>query len=290
MAYDAQPTISRYISMVQSFPVLTREEELAVASAWAERGDRGAAEKLVRANLRYVVTIASKYQRYGIPLSELIAEGNVGVAEALKKFQPSRGNRFVTYAAYWIRAYIGNYVLRSWSLVSTQSGALRSKTFFRLRRERARLLNILGDSDAANDRIATTFGLTRDQVQSMLHRIEGRDLSLDAKFSDDSATAIVDTLVAPGQEQSFESCSLPNCLHDAVHDAVEELDVRERFIVVNRLMADPEDELTLAELGRRLGVSRERARQLEQRAKMKLKRSLEKRTSVDGANWFSSVA
>jgi RNA polymerase sigma-32 factor len=134
MAYEADPTISRYIAMVQAFPQLSREEEMDLAKAWSERGDEEAADKLVRAHLRYVVAIALKYRRYGVPLSELIAEGNFGVVHALKKFQPDRGNRFVTYAAYWIRAYVLNYVIRSWSLVGAGSGALRSKMFFRLRR------------------------------------------------------------------------------------------------------------------------------------------------------------
>ncbi len=292
MANGTGSTISRYIGMVQSFPRLSLEEEQACASAWADRGDREAAEKLVRANLRSVVAIASKYRGYGIPLSELIAEGNVGVVQALKRFQPNRGNRFVTYASYWIRSYVMNYVIRSWSLVSTQSGAMRSKTFFRLRRERGRLLNILGDTEAANEHLATTLGLRPDQVQSMLHRMDDRDVSLDAKVSDDSTTAIIDTLVVPAQdqEQSFESHSLADWLHDAVPGALEELDSRERLIVVRRLLADPEDELSLAELGRLFGISRERARQLERRAKMKLKRSLERRSSIEGADWFSSVA
>jgi RNA polymerase sigma-32 factor len=289
MSHDTDPSISRYIAMVQEFPQLTREQELELARAWAERGDADAADKLVRAHLRYVVAIALKYRRYGVPLSELIAEGNFGVVHALKKFQPERGNRFVTYAAYWIRAYILNYIIRSWSLVGAGSGALRSKMFFRLRREKVRVLNLVGDGDAADELLASRLGLTRDQVQSMLRRLEARDVSLDAKVFDDSATAVLDTLAAPGQdqEQSLATSSVRDRLRDAVREAVDELDQRERYIVENRLMADPEDELSLAELGRRLGVSRERARQLEARAKKKLKGRLEALSREDSPDWVA---
>jgi RNA polymerase sigma-32 factor len=277
MARDNDPNVSRYLSMVQAFPQLDREAELELAKRWQEHADVDAADKLVRAHLRYVVAIALKYRRYGVPLSELIAEGNFGVVHALKKFQPERGNRFVTYAAYWIRAYILNYIIRSWSLVGAGSGALRSKMFFRLRREKVRVLNLVGDGAAADELLATRLGLTLEQVQGMLRRLEARDVSLDAKMYEDSGTAVLDTLVSPAQdqEQSLAATGVQAKLKDAVREAVEELDDRERYIVENRLMADPEDELSLAELGRRLGVSRERARQLEARAKKKLRGRLQ---------------
>lgn len=277
MARDNDPNISRYLSMVQGFPQLDREAELELAKRWQDQGDVDAADKLVRAHLRYVVAIALKYRRYGVPLSELIAEGNFGVVHALKKFQPERGNRFVTYAAYWIRAYILNYIIRSWSLVGAGSGALRSKMFFRLRREKVRVLNLVGDGAAADELLATRLGLTLEQVQGMLRRLEARDVSLDAKMYEDSGTAVLDTLVSPtqDQEQSLAATGVQEKLKDAVREAVDELDDREKYIVENRLMADPEDELSLAELGRRLGVSRERARQLEARAKKKLRGRLQ---------------
>jgi RNA polymerase sigma-32 factor len=290
MARDNDPNVSRYLSMVQAFPQLDREAELELAKRWQEHADVDAADKLVRAHLRYVVAIALKYRRYGVPLSELIAEGNFGVVHALKKFQPERGNRFVTYAAYWIRAYILNYIIRSWSLVGAGSGALRSKMFFRLRREKVRVLNLVGDGAAADELLATRLGLTLEQVQGMLRRLEARDVSLDAKMYEDSGTAVLDTLVSPAQdqEQSLAATGVQEKLKDAVREAVEELDDRERYIVENRLMADPEDELSLAELGRRLGVSRERARQLEARAKKKLRGRLQS-VSRDVA-WDAAVA
>jgi RNA polymerase sigma-32 factor len=228
---------------------------------------------LLRAHLRYVVAIALKYQRYGLPLADLIAEGNFGVVHALGKFEPERGNRFVTYAAYWIRAYVLNYIIRSWSLVGVGSGALRSKMFFKLRRERVRILNLVGEGDAADELLANRLELPKEQVVSMLRRLEARDVSLDAKLYDDSRATLIDTLVAPGdsQEDHVASTERSQAIGGVVKEALGRLDTRERYIVEHRLMAEVEDELSLAEIGRRLGVSRERARQLEARAKRKLR-------------------
>lgn len=290
MAHEAEPALSKYISNVQELPQLTREEEFELATAWKINQDEAAADKLVRAHLRYVVAIALKYRRYGVPLGELIAEGNFGVVHALKKFEPERGNRFVTYAAYWIRAYVLNYIIRSWSLVGAGSGALRSKMFFKLRREKVRVTNLVGDGEEADKLLAERLNMPQEQVQGMLRRLEARDVSLDAKVFDDSATSLVDTLVSPdrNQEQELAADGRQDYLKSAVQTAVQKLDTRERYIVEKRLMADPEDELSLAELGRQLGVSRERARQLEARAKRKLKSRLEAISRDDGADWLES--
>lgn len=288
MAHDIDQALSKYISMVQDLPQLDREDELELARQWREHMNQRAADKLVRAHLRYVVAIALKYRRYGVPLGELIAEGNFGVVHALNKFEPERGNRFVTYAAYWIRAYILNYIIRSWSLVGAGSGALRSKMFFKLRREKVRVSNLVGEGEEAEDLLAQRLQMPREQVQTMLRRLEARDVSLDAKVFDDSATSLVDTLVSPGvdQEQSLATTGSRDHLKTAVRSAIENLDTRERYIVEKRLMADPEDELSLAELGRRLGVSRERARQLEARAKRKLKSRLETVSREQAPDWI----
>lgn len=277
MARDSDPVLARYIRNAQETPQLSREDELALAEAWTQKGDRRAADQLVRAHLRYVVAIALKYRRYGLPIAELIAEGNFGVAHALRKFEPGRGNRFVTYAAYWIRAYVLNYIIRSWSLVGVGSGALRSKMFFKLRRERVRILNLVGDGEEADQLLADKFGLPVAQVNSMVRRLEARDVSLDSKVYDDSATTLMDTLVCEDedQESGVLRSESQDRLSGAVRDAVTSLDARERFIAEHRLMADGDDELSLAEIGRRLGVSRERARQLEARAKRKLKTRIE---------------
>jgi len=231
---------------------------------------------LVRCHLRYVVAIALKYRRYGLPLSELIAEGNFGIVHALSKFEPDRGNRFVTYAAYWIRAYILNYIIRSWSLVGVGSGALRSKMFFKLRREKVRIANLVGEGEKADEMLAERFNVSRTQIMAMVRRLEARDVSLDAKVFDDAVTSLVDTLASSDsdQEEVYATSQDNHRVHDVVHTALSVLDKRERYIVVHRLMADTEEEVSLAEIGRRLGVSRERARQLEARAKRKLKQKI----------------
>ncbi len=165
-----------------------------------------AREALVRAHLRYVVAIALKYRRYGLPTPcELVAEGNFGVVHALQKFDTNRGTRFVTYAAYWIRAYILNHIIRSWSLVGVGSGALRSKMFFKLRRERVRITNLVGEGDHADELLAKALDVPKAKVTAMVRRLEARDVSLDAKVYDDSATTLSDTLTAndPNQEDGL---------------------------------------------------------------------------------------
>jgi RNA polymerase sigma-32 factor len=273
MSTDLDSALSRYMTMVQRFPKLDREQELELCQRWLTSGDTKAKELLVRSHLRYVVAIALKYRRYGLPLSELVAEGNFGIVHALTKFEPSRGNRFVTYAAYWIRAYVLNYIIRSWSLVGVGSGALRSKMFFKLRRERVRITNLVGEGEHADELLAERFNVSREQIQGMVRRLESRDLSLDAKVFDDAVTTVVETLASKtdDQEEAFSSGQATDQAREVVQAAIQGLDQRERYIVEHRLMADAKDELSLAEIGRRLGVSRERARQLESRAKRKLK-------------------
>jgi RNA polymerase sigma-32 factor len=228
---------------------------------------------LIEAHLRYVVAIALGHRRYGLPMGDLIAEGSLGMVHALERFDASRGTRFVTYAAYWIRAYVLGHILRSWSLVGVGSGALRSKTFFKLRRERARIANLVGENDRADELLAQAMGLSVARVVSLRNRLEARDVSIDSNVTPDSGLTLADTLIAGGsnQEEAVGDGEFGARLHSAVGQAVSALDERERYIVQMRLMADSEEELSLAEIGRRLGVSRERARQLEARAIDKLK-------------------
>jgi RNA polymerase sigma-32 factor len=292
VAQEIDPALSRYVTMAQQVPQLTREEETELAERWLATSDRRAADKLVRAHLRYVVAIALKYRRYGLPLSDLIAEGNFGVVHALGKFEPQRGNRFVTYAAYWIRAYILGYIIRSWSLVGVGSGALRSKMFFKLRRERVRITNLVGEGDHANDLLADKFAMSSEQIVKLTRRLDYRDLSLDSRPPGGPPNSLLDTMVSPGsdQQQEYENSETEEYRRDAVRSAVKELDARERYIVENRLMADGEDELSLAEIGRRLGVSRERARQIEARAKRKLRSRIAEMYDALGGDWLEALA
>ena len=275
MARDGDIALDRYIQRVKDIPTLDREVEHEFALRVRDHNDDVAVDRLVHANLRYVVAIAVTYRRYDVRLADLISEGNVGLVTAVRKFDPDKGTRFVTYAAYWIRAFVLNYVIKSWSLVGSGSGALRSKMFFRLRRERARMANLVHENDAAMELLATQLGTTATRVEEMMRRLESRDVSLDAPVHDDSRATGVDLLedTAMPQDEAFALRDREARIGARVQDAVQGLDPRERYIVEQRLMAD--DEMSLAEIGRRLGVSRERARQLEARARKKLRTRLQ---------------
>ena len=273
---DKDAAISRYITAARGEEALSREDEVAFARRWRDSNDARAAERLIRANLKYVVAIAVSYRRYGLRLADLVSEGNLGLMMALRKFDPERGVRFVTYAAYWSRAYILNYVIKSWSMVGGGSGPLRSKMFFKLRRERAMVSNLLGEGNEqqAMEMLAERIGQTVEKAKELTSRLEARDVSLDVQQHDEGRATLLDALQDGGanQEERFFEEERRDALRSALVSAVASLDERERFIVEQRLMAD--EETSLAEIGRQLGVSRERARQLEARAKAKLKKSL----------------
>lgn len=274
MNSEAFESVARtFIQRAQSFPKLSREEEHEVALR-ARAGDREAADRLIEANLRYVVAVALQYRRYGIPVGDLIAEGNLGLMLAIRKFDPDRGTRFVTYAGYWIRAYILDLVVRSATMVGAGSGPFRSKLFFRLRRERAKVANLVSDPEERRQRLAAEFGVTPERIDALMNRLDSRDVSLDQTLFDDSGTTMLDTLEAdlPDQEEMFMAAEASSFLQDKLSEALEQLDRRERYIVEERYLKDGSK--SLAAIGRTLGVSRERARQLEARAKQKLKQSL----------------
>ncbi len=276
-AQDIPTDLARYMAHVQTIPRLSREEEHDLAVLVHDRDDRAAAARLVEANLRYVVAIALSYRRYGLRMADLISEGNVGLMTALKKFDPTRGTRFVTYAAHWIRALILDHVIRGWSIVGVCAGPPRAKVSIPLRRVKAKIMAITNDLEAANEQLAQQFGTTPEKIHALGQRLETRDLSLDATVRDDGVTTVLDAMPSPlpSQEDRFFAEERAGELSSSVRGAIAELDPRERFIVETRIMADGPDELSLAEIGRRLGVSRERARQLEARAKAKLKKHLE---------------
>jgi RNA polymerase sigma-32 factor len=253
---------------------LGREDEIALV-ARHRGGDTRAADRLLRAHLRGVVAVAARYRRYGVPLGELVAEGAFGMVQALAKFDEGRGIRFSTYANHWIRAYVLEHVIRSWSLVGGGAGVLRSRHFFRVRRERSRILSLLGEGEAADRALAERLSLSVEQAREMVQRLEGRDLSLSHPVRAGSTVTWLDSVAgADDQESSLLGLEQQLRLSSCVAGAVATLDPRERFIAEHRLMADPTEELSLAEISRKMGVSRERARQLEARAKRKLRERL----------------
>ncbi|HEY0467039.1 MAG TPA: sigma-70 family RNA polymerase sigma factor [Polyangiaceae bacterium] len=279
---SANTATSNYLSTVQGYAAVSREEELALIRRWRLEQDEQARDTLVRSSLRHVVSIARRYQRYGIPLAELISEGNFGVVRALNKFDGARGTLFITYASYWVRACILQHVLRSWSIVG--SGLPRSRLFFKLRRERAKLSSLIGDGDEARVILSERLGISEQRLAALLQRVDQRDCSLDAEVYQDGGLAMVHTLPSPdpNQEQQALASEFGESALEAVRDALTILDPRERYIVEQRFLADREAELSLADIGRCLGISRERARQLEDRAKRKLRARISARPGCAG--------
>lgn len=251
---------------------LSREEEHALILRATTCADRDASDRLVRAHLPQVTRLAQRYCRYGVPLNDLVAEGNYGLLHALEKFDAERGVRFATYAQHWMRAYMVAHVLKTWSLVSSGCRALGTRWFFRLRRERARYAGIHGSDATAEQDLAERVGVTTDDLRTMLEHIHSRDLSLEAPAAPDSPTRFVDLLRAPDdQETTLLERQVEGSLSSAVASALATLDPRERYIAERRLMAENGEMLTLTDIARSLGVSRERARQLEDRAARKLR-------------------
>ncbi len=282
----ANDSANHYLSAVQAYPSVSREEELALIRRWRTEQDESARDALVRSSLRHVVAIAKRYQRYGVPLADLISEGNFGVVRALNKFDADRGTLFITYASYWVRACILQHVLRSWSIVG--SGLPRSRLFFKLRRERAKVANLIEDGSKLNEVLAERLNISQERLRGLLQRVDQRDCSLDAEVYQDGSVTLVNTLVSSelDQEQIALANEFGGNAARAVRDAMTVLDERERYIVENRLLADSDAELSLADIGRTLGVSRERARQLEERAKRKLKHRIA--TGAGSAGWLES--
>jgi RNA polymerase sigma-32 factor len=267
---------ARYLAAVRLIPKPSREQELELVERWQLHGDRSARDALLAASLHPTVAIAIEYRRYGVPIDELVAEGNLGVLLALSKFDRNRGLRFMSYASFWVRARMLAHVLSSFSLVGGQSGAFRSKAFFKLRRERARISTLVGDGEEADLMLARSLGVSVDKVKVLVRQLEARDVSLDAAPFDDSRASLLDRLASPEptSEELVSRAQQRQRLQVAVGEAVARLEERERFIVRRRLLADEGDELSLVEMGKHLGVSRERVRQLEVRAKRRLSECL----------------
>jgi RNA polymerase sigma-32 factor len=280
----AEPTrihaaLDLYLAEINRYALLSSEEERELARLLRSSADRRAAHQLVTSNLRFVVKVAYEYRSYGFRVGDLIQEGNIGLMKAVQKFDPDKGIRLISYAVWWIRAYIQNYILRSWSLVKLGTTQAQRKLFFslaRTRRELDRASAMMGDAPSAtSDEIATRLRVKVEEVREMQQRMEGRDLSLDAPLGDEGGASHVEFVAADSQAQDDELCGAQErrMVSGRIAIALAHLDPRERFIIESRLMRD--SPLTLKELGDHFGFSRERARQLEIRAKEKLRAELE---------------
>ncbi len=282
MARNSLPTItseglSRYLEEIRQFPMLEPDEEYMLAKSWREHEDSESAHKLITSHLRLVAKIAMGYRGYGLPISEVISEGNVGLMQAVKRFEPEKGFRLATYAMWWIRASIQEFILRSWSLVKMGTTASQKKLFFNLRKVKGQI-EALEDGDLRPDQvaiIAERLGVPEEDVISMNRRLGG-DTSLNAPLRADSEGEWQDWLVdeEPDQETQLANSEELQRRRALLATAMETLNERERRIFEARRLA--EDAVTLEDLSQEFSVSRERIRQIEVRAFEKVQRAVQK--------------
>ena len=273
--------LSRYLDEIRKFPMLEPSEEFTLAKAWRDAGDREAAHRLVTSHLRLVAKIAMGYRGYGLPIGEVVSEGNVGLMQAVKRFDPDKGFRLATYAMWWIKAAIQEYILRSWSLVKMGTTANQKKLFFNLRKAKGRI-SALDEGDLKPDQvkqIATRLGVPEQDVVEMNRRLSG-DTSLNAPLREEGEGEWQDWLVdnSPSQETVLVREEEGQNRLSALRDALGVLNPRERRIFEARRLAD--DPITLEDLSGEFGVSRERVRQIEVRAFEKVQEAVKRNLAV----------
>jgi RNA polymerase sigma-32 factor len=266
--------LARYLNEIRQFPLLEPQQEYTLAKRWREHDDREAARQLITSHLRLVAKLAMRNRRYGLPMSEIISEGNVGLMQALKRFEPERGFRFATYAMWWIKASIQEYIMRSWSLVKISATANQRKLFFNLRRAKSRISSLDG-GDLRSDQvkqIAKQLGASERDVIDMDRRLSG-DASLNVPLREGDGEwqdLLADD--ADDQEHKLVESEEASKRHDALAASLGVLNPRERRIFEARRLTD--DPMTLADLSSELGVSRERVRQIESRAFEKIQHAV----------------
>ena len=288
----AESGLTRYLEEIRRFPMLEPQDEYMLAKRWREHGDREAAHRLVTSHLRLVAKIAMGYRGYGLPISEVISEGNVGLMQAVKRFEPEKGFRLATYAMWWIKAAIQEYILRSWSLVKMGTTANQKKLFFNLRKAKSKI-SALDEGDLRPDQvklIAKRLGVTEQDVVDMNRRLGG-DVSLNAPIREEGDSGewqdwLVDE--ESDQEARLAASEEADNRKKALGEALSVLNERERRIFEARRLAD--DPITLEELAAEFGVSRERVRQIEVRAFEKVQRAVKNRVAAMEARPAASAA
>ena len=260
--------LSHYLTEIRKFPILTQEEETALGRRWRNQGDRDAAYRLVTSHLRLVAKIAMRYRGYGLPVADIISEGNVGLMQAVRRFDPERGTRLATYAIWWIKATIQDFVLRSWSLVRIKADSAQKKLFFKLRRSKS-VISALEDGDLRPEQIktiATRLKVSEREVVDMDHRLRG-DLSLNLRTRDEhEGSEVLERLVDPSPTHDVALSEDQELAHrrERLKAALEKLSPREKHIFTARYLTD--DPPKLETLALKYGISRERVRQIEQRS------------------------
>jgi RNA polymerase sigma-32 factor len=270
---ETQKADLAYVRGVMNQPILTREKELALATLWKDQGDEAALHQLTKAYSRLVVSTAVRFRHYGLPMGDLIQEGNVGLMHAAERFEPDREIRFSTYAKWWIRSHIQDYILRNWSIVRTGSTSAQKQLFFNLRRLRAQLATLSTDKLNTEDRqkIAEILHVSIHDVETMENRLAGHDLSLSNPVGDENTEDWVYTLIDPGPGPETETLEAydRSVRRRWLDLSLRHLPPRERQIIRCRHLTD--DPLTLEQIGDRMSISKERVRQLEARALRKMK-------------------
>lgn len=272
-------SLQTYLVQINQFPLLNQEEEFKLAVRYRKYNDIEAAHKLITSNLRFVVKVAFEYKSYGVKLLDLIQEGNMGLMMAVKKFNPYKGYRFISYAIWWIRAYIQNFIIKTWSLVKIGTTQAQKKLFYKIGKVR-KALESNGDDEKKYELLAHDLDVTKEDIIEMEQRMSSRDLSLDAPFDESQELTHLELLKeeSQNQEEAFAQEEEKKIREHEVQDAMRRLNEKEVYVLQNRIMAD--EPLTLQQIGDHLKLSRERVRQIESEALKKLKREFGARSEL----------
>ncbi len=273
-------SLESYLVQINQFPLLTQKEEYDLAVKYREQNNVEAAHRLITSNLRFVVKLAFEYKSYGVKLLDLIQEGNIGLMMAVKKFNPYKGYRFISYAVWWIRAYIQNFIIKTWSLVKIGTTQAQKKLFYKIGKVR-KALESEGVMDKKVEMLAKDLDVAKEDIIEMEQRMSSRDLSLDNPFDDDHELTHLNLLQEStvNQEEALAQEQEKKVVEREVSSAMRNLNDKEKYVIQNRVMADTP--LTLQEIGSHLKLSRERVRQIESEALKKLKRELSPRMSLE---------
>jgi RNA polymerase sigma-32 factor len=272
-------SLEAYLLQINQFPLLTQEEEFKLAVRYRKYNDIEAAHKLITANLRFVVKVAFEYKAYGVKIQDLVQEGNIGLMMAVKKFNPYKGYRFISYAIWWIRAYIQNFIIKTWSLVKIGTTQAQKKLFYKIGKVR-KALESNGAGEKKYERLAKDLDVTKEDIIEMEQRMAARDLSLDAPFDEGQELTHLELLRenSPNQEEAIAQEEEKRMRQLEVQNAMKRLNEKEIYVIKNRVMAD--EPLTLQQIGTHLKLSRERVRQIESEALKKLKKEFGNRTEL----------
>ena len=273
-------SLESYLTQVNQFPLLSKEEEFELAVRYRKYDDIKAAQNLITSNLRFVVKVAFEYKSYGIKLLDLIQEGNIGLMMAVKKFNPYKGYRLISYAIWWIRAYIQNFIIKNWSLVKIGTTQAQKKLFYKIGKVR-KALEASGENEKKYELLAKDLDVAKEDIIEMEQRMSSRDLSLDAPLNEDQELTHFDLLQenSPNQEEILSQEQEKKIREREVLNALKRLSEKEVYVIKNRIMADAP--LTLQEIGNHLKLSRERVRQIESEALKKLRKEISPRINLE---------